>query len=235
MDLIKYQMSHILLSIFLSPILNYVPEIFFGVLLILGALKYYLHFRRGDLEGTKTAKFFGKLVVLAIGFKVLYAAFLTWGQYLLWKAGGLSSVLLTEPLRKIPADFANSMPWLFNVKGGYFSFYSFNHFWLEVLITLVLSFAFYFILVSLKKKNPRFLTMADARLGLLGGIAAGWPGFVVFFVLFLLFFLALGLYRQFVLKEEYTPVTDPLFAAAFIAAAFGFWFVNVLGLSILKA
>jgi len=50
-----------------------------------------------------------------------------------------------------------------------------------------------------------------------------------------LFFLTLGLYRQFILKEEYTPVTDPLFAAAFITAAFGFWFVNVLSLSILKA
>ena len=69
----------------------------------------------------------------------------------------------------------------------------------------------------------------------LGGIAAGWPGFVIFFVLFILFFLALGLYRQFVLKEEYTSVTDPLIAAAFIAAAFGFWFINLLGLSILKA
>ncbi len=228
-------MNQILLTIFLSPVLNYVPEIFFGLLLLFAGIRYYGHFRRGDLEGTKTAKFFGWLVGIAIGFKILYAAFLTWGQYIIWKAGGLSSVLLTEPLKKIPADFANSVPWLFNVKGGYFSFYSFNHFWLEVLITLILSFAFYFILLTLKKRNPRFLTAADARLGLLGGIAAGWPGFVIFFVLFILFFLALGLYRQFALKEEYTPVTEPLFAAAFITAAFSFWFVNLLGLSILKA
>ncbi len=235
MELNKYQMSHILSAIFLSPALTYVPEIFFGALLLFTGVRYYAYLRRGDLEGTKTAKLFGKLVIAAIGFKILYAGFLTWGQYVIWKAGGLSSVLLTEPLKKIPADFANSMPWLFDVKGGYFSFYSFNHFWLEVLLTLVLSFAFYFILLTLKKKNPRFLTVADARLGLVGGIAAGWPGFVVFFVLFLLFFLALGFYRQFVLKEEFTPVTEPLFAAAFVAAAFGFWFVNLLGLSVLKA
>ena len=227
--------NNLLLHIFLSPVLTYVPEIFFGVLLLFAGIRYYFHFRRGDLEGTKTAKFFGKLIVAGIAFKILYAGFLTWGQYVIWKVSGFSSVLLTESLKKIPADFANSMPWLFDVKGGYFLFYSFNHFWLEVLIALVLSFAFYFVLLTLKKKNPRFLSVADARLGLLGGIAAGWPGFVIFFVLFLLFFLALGLYRQFVLKEEFTPVTEPLFAAAFLAAAFGFWFVNLLGLSVLKA
>ncbi len=228
-------MNSILSQIFLSSAIGYVPEIFFGILFILGGLKYYLKFKREDSDGTNASKFFGNLALIAVGFKILYAVFLTWGQYFLWKGGRVSSVLLTESLHKIPADFANSLPWLFDVKGGYFLFYSLNHFWLEVLITLVLSFAFYFIFVSLRKKNPRFLTVADARLGLLGGLSAGWPGFVVFFVLFLLFFLISGLYRQLILKEEYTPVTDPLFAAAFVSAVFGFWLINFLGLSVFKA
>lgn len=231
----QFDMNNILLTVFLSPALKYVPEIFFGVLLILGALKYYLKFRRGDLEGTKTAKFFGKLVLIGVAFKVLYAGFLTWGQYFIWKSGGLSSILLSEPLKKIPANFADSMPWLFNERGGYFSFYALNHFWLEVLITLALSFAFYFLLMVLKKRNPRFLTSADARLGLLGGIAAGWPGFIVYLFSFVLIFFVLGFVRNYFLKREYTAITEPLFIAAFLAGTFSFWFVNILGLSVLKA
>lgn len=228
-------MHPILLQIFSSSVLNYVPAIFFGVLLILGALRYYLKFRRGDLEGTKTARFFRKLIAAGIAFKMLYAAFLTWGQYVIWKSGGLSSILLSEPLKKIPANFSDSMPWLFDGKGGYFSFYAFNHFWLEIVVTLVLSFAFYFLLKVLQKKNPRFLTTADARLGLLGGIASGWPGFIIYLFSFALIFFILGFVRNCCLKREYTAITEPLFVAAFLGAVGGIWLISWLGFSVLRA
>ncbi len=227
-------MNQILLSIFLSPALNYIPEIFFGLLILFAGIRYYARLRRGDLEGIKTSRFFGKLILVAIGFKTLYAALLTWGQYVIWKSSTLASALLSEAVVKDKAGIAGAFPKLFDEKGGYFLYYSLSHFWLEFGITLVLGLAFYLLLMSFQKKNPRFLTLADARLGLLGGITAGWPGFVVYLFGFALIFLLYGLVRKLVLKEEYTPITEPLFIAAFLAAAFGFWIINFLGLSALR-
>lgn len=140
------------------------------------------------------------LLFIAIGLNILYGAFLTWGQYYVWSLiSDVSRSLLTLPLHaQVP--FASYLEWtrfIFNGNHGYFMFYVFGRFWLNIIISFVVAVVLYFIFKVWKlykggfqEKGPLFILILM--------LISGFPGVLVTVALGLVFsiiFLVVSYYR----------------------------------------
>lgn len=210
-----------------------IPHIFFAFIFSVGV--YYSFFvpkKDTPQEEAKLQKVFKKLIVIVLIFKVVFALLLTIYQYFIWQKNPLSSVLLNLKLERGGEFFLNYFPILFKKEGGYFVYYVFFRFWLEIIITLILAFAFYFFLEFLRKKNERFLFKSDSLLCLWGGIINGWPFFIVFFLAFLFSFITSGLVGK-VKGKKYIPIRQPLWIGISVGVFLGVFLLRSLGLDFL--
>lgn len=154
------------------------------------------------------------LVISSLAFHIFYAALLTAGQYYVWSQSEFTKLLLDSP--------------------GYFLFYSWGRFWINVLLTISAAFVFYLVLRLLKKYQERFFDEGETELGLLMALLVGWPNFAVFVPLVFVFVIPVSIFRRLFLKESYTNLAVPFFIAALVLLLWGDLLIKILNLDVLK-
>jgi len=168
-------------------------------------------------NGAKTKSFL-KIAVAALLFLYPLTAFLeTYGQYIVWSAGGVGKNFL-PPVTPII----------------YFLQYSFTHFWLGRLIGIALAIIFYLFSRLLAKRRPWLFLEGETELGFACALIAGWPGFVLFLPLIFITAIPWTIFRQLVLKQERTTLGGAFLLAAGITLVFGGWAIEVLRLGVLR-
>ena len=201
----------------LTPALVWLPNVFFGVLIVLAILAYL-----SVLKNPENPKpHFKRLAWLVIGFKLFYAAVLTAGQYLIWSGDKFDKLFLSQPLKMASSSIISRIPLFSDSKLGYFLFYSWGHFWLNALVSIALALVFWFFLKILEKKEARFFYPGETELGFVLALAVGWPNFVVFIPFAFLSVILVSIFRMIFMKETYTTLGWPFIIAAVAAFVFG--------------
>lgn len=177
------------------------------------------------------------LAVTGIIFRVITAAALSAGQYYVWSQSELTRTLLNSPISaSVPfSDFIRrNFDFIVNGRLGYFLFYVFGRFWLNVFIVIGAAILFYLFLRVLKRHNERFFDEGEVELGFLLAILVGWPNFVAFVPFIFLGVILVSVFRLLYFKEAYTTLGVPMFLAATILMAFGNEIIELLNLGVLK-
>lgn len=195
----------------LGKYISWISSGFLALILLLAAWRYFVG---GSFPKYKI------LIKSAIWFRVLYAIFLTASQYYLWSSNALSKFLLEMPLSEsLPIPLVKAFPKIFGSRIGYFIFYSWGHFFLNLFLSLFLAWLFYKFLLLLKKYQERFFEEGETRLGFVCALTAGWPGIIVFIPLAFALVVAASVLRAITLRESYTTLGTPFL----IAAAAALW------------
>jgi len=176
------------------------------------------------------------LIWLVLGFKVLYASIETFSQYYVWSSSDFTKLFLNQNIidLNIAQDFFGKMAWIFDNRFGYFLFYSWGRFWFEIVVSLAAAFLFYLFLVFLKKYKERFFEEGETELGFLLALMVGWSNFIVFIPLVFLSMVLVSIFRMLAFKETHTTLGAPFLLAALIVLLFGNYFINILGLTMLR-
>lgn len=168
-------------------------------------------------------EFSKRLVKITIGFYVVYAAFLTWGQYYVWSQNSLGKIFLVSDRFGV-----------LDGSSGYFLFYSYLRFWLGPAIAILAGFIFYLFLKSLKRYRERFFEEGETELGFLSALLAGWPQFAVFLPLVFLGVVLISAFRLIVFKERFTTLGWPLLISLLPVLVWGGALIEMLGLKALR-
>lgn len=213
---------------YITLIILFAPKIFWSFIFFLGVFRYF--FRNHQLAERRFFKIitYKLLIYLAVGFRVGYAVFLTVVQYLVWLKQPLTKLLLNSPV-----DQSVPIPFLFR-HSGYFAFYAFGRFWLNVLIAVGLAFAFYLFLKALKKRQERFFEEGEVELGFLVALIAGWPNFVIFLPLVFVSVVLTSIFRLIFFKEAYTTLGWPFILAIFLILVWGNKLITIFHLGVLR-
>ena len=191
-----------------------VPVIATGVntfLLVAGGAVYSLR-RRLKWAGAATTIAAAGAVITQIG----YAIYMTVAQYYAWQVSPLTKDLLTQPLDAQIGE-TSAVAWLvrlLHLRAGYFVFYVYGRFWIDVILGIGCAIVFWGILVVLKKYRSRFFDETELQVGLLAAVVVGWPLLVVFVPLVFASVVVVSLVRLIFLKEKYTTLGWPLLIAA---------------------
>lgn len=182
---------------------------------------------------------FKKRIILAIvcvaGFRVLYAFGSMVAQYFLWAQSPITRVFLDQgiPTWSPIAKGLAWLPFLFG-KFGYFLFYSYGRFWLNVFIVFACTVAFYLFLKLLAKWKARFFEVGEIELGALAVLILGWPNFILFLAFAFLSVIFVSLFRLVFFKTPYTTLGAPFLLATLLIFLFGNALLVFTGLSVLK-
>lgn len=207
--------------------LKWLPPIFFGIVFAIAVFLYLFRHRSNVIS-------YKLLVISSITFRVFYAALLTISQYYTWSKQGFGRLLLSSPLDNSLPAFLNKFPFIAESRWGYFLFYSFGRFWLNVFIAIGVAFVFYLFLKFLKKYRERFFIEGETELGFLTALIVGWPNFVIFIPCVFVFVVLMSVFRGLFLKESYTTLGWPFILAALIVLLWGGKLIQTLGLGVLK-
>ena len=219
-----------------GPLLAWLSPFVLGAVCILAIL---IHFgalpRIEDRFGGRrhTYRF---LVRSTIAFRVLYAAFLTVAQYVVWSAGGLSRMFLDSPL--VLPEHMEVLPrwiaWIFHTQGGYFFFYAWGRFWFNAALSIGVAFLWYLFLRFLARHKDRFFDEGEVMLGFLSALLVGWPRITLFVPLLFLCVVGVALVRRIVWGREYTTLGTPFTVSALIVILLGGPLLAMTGLSVLS-
>lgn len=172
------------------------------------------------------------LIYTTLAFYVLNALFLTIAQYFTWAGSAFTSLLLRTPMNDV---FENRfLEWMFENKLGYFLFYSWGSFWLEVLLIGTMSFLFWSFLRVLRRYNDRFFEVGEVELGTLMVLLVGWPGAIVFIGMVFFSVVLVSLVRLIFFKEAYTTLGYPFLIAAGFTLLFSNTFLILLRLDVFR-
>lgn len=165
-----------------------------------------------------------RLIVLQLSFFTIYSFFLTYLQYFTWKNNEFSKTFL-PPHQSI----------------AYFIKYSFTHFWLGMLLGIVVAFLFYFILKTVGKyfKESGNVTNPEAspsseKIGLLGALIVSWPDFIIFVVVALLSAVIFSVYRGVIYKKTDISLFWPFIFASAVTLIFGDYLIIFFRLAVLR-
>jgi hypothetical protein len=194
----------------------WLPWSFSLVILLLVVIK--LWFKRYQIyRSLKLEKLsFFRLIKLTVGVTIFFDLFLTVLQYLTWHYSAFSRFLLPpyQPL-------------------SYFWGYSFFNFWLADLLSLAITLLFFSVFKIIKKLKRDTGSGEELSLILLLSLVLGWPKMLIFIPLFLVLSFLYILINSVVFKKKNTSVAVPSLVSALIVFFFGFYLVNLLGLSVL--
>ena len=226
-----------IMSYVLIPFMNWGQYFFYLIILFVAANKRFSWINNFY---DSTYKF---LIWLVLGFKVLYASIETFTQYYVWSSGKFTKLLLDQNIISldIVKDSFGKMAWVFNNRFGYFLFYSWGRFWLEIVVTLIVAMAFYLFFIFLKRHKERFFEEGEVELGFLLSLLVGWPNFIVFLPLVFVSTVIVSIVKIAVFSarggsayggnEMYTTLGAPFLLAALIVLLFGRYIVDILGLT----
>ena len=176
-----------------------------------------------------------ELVLGVISVRLLYGLVRVIGQYYIWSQSDLAKLFLTA---KLPAWFFDGWPgkvfFFLNNPRGYFFYYSFNHFFLNTFITVIMALIWYGFLRLLKRHQERFFEEGEVQLGFLLALIVGWPGFVLFIPLLFISVVVLSLIRAAVFRLPYTTLGYPFLLAVLVIILFGEKLIALFGLDVLR-
>jgi len=218
------------LSYILIPFLNWGPYFFcLGVLLIAANKRFGWTGRFSRLN-------YKSLIWAVFGFKLLYASVETFGQYYVWSGSGFTRLFLDKNALNLDLlkEFSGKLFIFLNNRFGYFLFYSWGRFWMEIAVSLAAALAFYLFLVFLKKHKERFFEEGETELGFLLALMVGWSNFIIFLPLVFLSVVIVSIFKKLIFKEAYTTLGAPFLLAALIVLLFGGYIVDILGLTALR-
>jgi hypothetical protein len=217
----------VFIEFLLGQFLAWLPKLFFGLIFLVAALFYI----RKRFE----RKVYIKLAKISVGFRFIYTLILMAAQYFVWAADAFSSALLKVPLdSSLPFVVVQKMPWLFGGRLGYFLFYSWGRFWLNFVLTVIVSLMLWLFLKFLRRYRDRFFEEGEIELGFLTAFISGWPAILVFLPTAFLFVILMSLSRMFLWQEKYTTLGYPFLLAALLTLLFGQKLLALTGLWILK-
>ena len=223
-----------MLQFFVGPFLIWLPRVATAVLFIL-AVYLYLNRHRHEIKKYRFLNF-KTLVLLVLGFTILYPIILTIAQYIFWNQSEFTRTFLNSPLSEdVPNTFfTDYFPALFQSKLGYFFFYSLGRFWIGPMIAIAISYGFAGFLAVLRKHRDRFFDTGEIQLGLALSMLVGWPNFAVFLPMVFLFIVLTGIVRAILFKETYTTLGWPFIFAAAVALMFGSNLIDIFNLAVLR-
>ena len=166
------------------------------------------------------------LIIIAFGLNIFYGLFLTFSQYYVWSiASDFTRSLLNSPLSDtIP--FSNLLGWvhsfLLNSNHGYFYFYAWGRFWINILILFILSGGLYSIFRLFKYYRGGFGHSGPELLFLLM-LISGYPGILVFIPLGFIFAILLVIYS--IIRKHKDSIIEPAFI---ISALFSLLFTHTI-------
>lgn len=203
-----------------NPLIGFLPTFFSAVIFLIVIFLYFrLYFRKKTWKGSLTPdwELSSQLIVILIVFHILYAAFLSAGQYYIWSGDEFSKLFL-PPHQSIK----------------YFLFYSWTHFWFNATLSFSVALLFYLFLKLLKKYKERFFEKGEIELGTLCILIAGWPNFAVFLPAVFVSVIFISIFNRAVYKEFYTTLGLPFLLATAVSLIFGGWLVDIIGWGVLR-
>lgn len=223
----------------LIVVLKWLPMVFFGVVFAIAVFLYLSRHQSNVKCQMSNVVNYKLLVISSISFRFFYAFLLTINQYYVWSQNKFTQLLLNSPLDlSMPTSgiFTKVCQWsIVNCqKSGYFLFYSFGRFWLNVFVAIGVAFAFYLFLKFLEKYQERFFEQGEIKLGFIMALIVGWPSFIVFIPCVFVFVVLMSVFRGLFLKESYTTLGWPFILAALIVFLWGDKLIQILGLGVLK-
>lgn len=168
---------------------------------------------------------FKKLVASFVIFEFAYVSSLSLAQYLVWSDNQATKLFTYSPVMiddRVPHVLKTFLSF-FDFRGGYFSLYVFNHFWLSFVISLFFSAGFYFLLILLKHLRIGDSLEGEEELGFLCTLLSGWPGFVIFVPLVFLLAILISIAKFIFFKISDTTLGWPFLLAFFILSLWKFF------------
>ena len=173
------------------------------------------------------------LVSAVLGFKILSSSLATLAQYYVWSSNEFTKFLLDKNAIDLSVleSFSGKLFWIFNNKFGYFLFYSWGRFWLEIVASLLIAAVFYLFLLLLRKYRDSFFEEGETKIGFLLALTVGWPNFIIFLAMSFLSVVVVSIIRFLFFKKAYTTLGAPFLVSALITILTGNYFIGILGLS----
>lgn len=196
----------------LGPFLRWLPSFLF---LIVWGFAANWYFKK------KVRAKYGWLLIISLLVAFGYALLLSLLTHHLWAESAFDRILLSQPISADTPLFGilHVFEPFRHISGGYFIYYVFGRFWLNVLWAIVFGLIFYLILLIVARSRAGLLEEKEPLLALILTVACGWPGFIVFLPLTLLFFLISAIFNQTVRKKFQTALGPSMLAAALIVIA----------------
>lgn len=149
------------------------------------------------------------LVAITVVLHLGYAAFLTWGQYVVWENNEFTKIFLAEPLSPdapLPIIFEWTRPY-FERPLGYFAFYSFGRFFSGIIALFVMTGMLVAFLKIRARYRPINFAENDISAIALAVLIAGWPGVIALIPLGFLcaIFISLGARILYGIERIYLP------------------------------
>lgn len=219
------------MNFFINQFLPIFPIVVFLLIYLWSLVAYFKKEWLGRLANFKM------LLIFTAAFRIFHAGLLSITQYYVWSGNELTKALTNSPISpEVPiSNFLHkSLDFILDSKFGYFLFYSWGRFWVNVLLTIVISLAFYVFLKALKRYNDRFFNEGEVELGFLLAMIVGWPSFIIFIPLVFGSVVLVSIFRGFYFKEAYTTLGVPMVLAALVIMIFGNYLINFLGLTVFK-
>lgn len=170
------------------------------------------------------------LVVGSIALHVLYGALLTWGQYAQWETSPFG--FLTQPLAK-EAPLPLLLEWVrpsLEQPLGYFIFYAFGHFWINIMIIFGLA-GFFALLLKLRAHyRPWNFKEGEIMAITLSLLVSGWPGVIVLLPLAFIFAIIFSVVSSTFYGVSRIYLTPAFLVAAPIALIYGVAILKFVGL-----
>ena len=221
--------------------MNWGPYIFYLLIVLIAADRRFGWFDRFSRSSHLAEKIRKKitykaLILMVLFFKILYALIETFGQYYVWSENAFTKLLLERNVVDFNAlkQFSGKLFVFLNNRFGYFIFYSWGRFWMEIAASLVAAASFYLFLIFLKKYRERFFEEGETELGFLLALIVGWSNFIIFLPIAFLCVIIISVFRMLIFKEAYTTLGAPFILAAFIVLLFGGYLISALGLTSFK-
>jgi hypothetical protein len=176
------------------------------------------------------------LVQSVVLFKLLYALMLTILQYATWGTNPLTELLLHQPLNEAVPLFGlfSVFGFLHSVSWGYFFYYVLGRFWLSVILSLAAAYSLYSLIERLRRSRPASLPEFEPGLLLLLSLLVGWPNFIIFLILSLVFVLIYACVRFIQDRTAVITAAPGFLTGCLLVLSFGNAFTKFLGFGTLR-
>ncbi len=180
---------------------------------------------------------FKVLLITILAFRVFYAGIVSIMQYYVWSGDEFTKALVNSPISsEVPLSdfFHKNLSFILDSRLGYFVFYAWGHFWVNVLLIITMSSVFYIFLKALKKYSDRFFNEGELELGFILALVVGWPNFIIFIPLVFIAVIFVSIFRGLYFREAYTTLGVPMLIATPTTMIFGSYLIKLLQLTVFR-
>lgn len=196
---------------FTAPFLD---PIALALVVLAGAGACGMYYR--PMDERRRVLLYTRLLVGLIIVRIMFAGIKTVLQYYTWLQSDISRYLL-PPHQSIAVLLR----------------YSWTHFGLNALISIVAALFVFIVLRLLQMHNTRYFSPGEPVLGAVLALVVGWPGFLVFVPVTLISIVFVSIVRTIFLQESYTTFGPSMFFAAVVALLVGRSMLSFMGLTAL--